>query len=126
MAESDYEFALNVERVLHRRMLNDETFHKGAARIANPKWKLISLEEQEFIMSTIHIECECRQLVDRSIHQEPVVDKKETIEPVTESHTLPRDWNEMILPKSVSDNSPVFMSEQHLGEEYDEFQEILD
>lgn len=171
--ETDYEFAYNVERVLHNRMLNDNTFHKGAARIANPKWKLITLEEQQFIMSEIHVDCNCRQLVDRSLHDEPFVIKKETTsgmdwnslvpaksEVVTRSHTLEPvpmctqcgkrpEWKKGICAACtpgiactgrsmgiipihshdldlVSDNTPDFMSEQYLGDQDGEFQEVLD
>ncbi len=120
--ESDYVFARNLELKLHERR-NDETLHKAVFRVENPKWKRITVEEQQQIMTDIHQDCNCRQLVDRSLHEESVVDKKETTEPVG------MNWNSLVQAKPevpVSDNIPDFMSEQHLGEEYGEFQEVLD
>jgi len=126
ISETDFDFVYNSEKVLHNCMLHDETFHKGAARVENPKWKLITVEQQQQVMREIHVDCTCRQLVDRSIHDEPVVDKKETTEPVTKLHTF--DWNSLVPePKVVTEcHTLEDPPAQYIGEEYGEFEEVLD
>lgn len=122
--ESDYEFAFNVERILHDRMLNDETSHKDAARYANPKWSRISFQEQCQIMKDVHIDCTCRENIDRSLPIEQP--------PISKSNEF--NWNDLVpsvreisvRTESVSDNSSHFMSEPPPFEGDNMFEEILD
>lgn len=66
--ETDYDFCLNVERALHRRMTDDPNFNKEAARYANPKWEHISAAEREKICLEVHIDCVCRESVDKVLN----------------------------------------------------------
>lgn len=63
--ETDYDFCLNVERILHRRLTDDQNFNKDAARFANPRWDDITVEQREKISAEVHIDCSCRKTVDK-------------------------------------------------------------
>lgn len=135
IVESDYEFAFNMERILHDKVLNDPTLHPNAKRYANPKWKLITPEEQQEIMKTIHQDCSCRDNVDFDLHNDKEVmeakKKQEVVQNIKNwndmimksepmvtdgnfSHEVNQIGNVVIFPTDslVSDNSSKFMSNQ--------------
>jgi len=92
IAETDFEWALNAERVLHKRMLDQDT-HPIAATYPNPKLKFLSQEEQDLIMQ-IHNDCTCRDNIDYSLtgfidipfKPQPVLKRHELKEESTVSH----------------------------------------
>lgn len=138
VVESDYEFAFNVERLLHDKLLNDTEFHSNAARYANPKWNIISLEDQQEIMQTVHEGCACRDNVDLTLHNEKAVLE---VKKAQETQVNIRNWNEMIMKakevvpelalETVSDNiAPIMSIESEgppLGSDYiGEYEETFD
>ncbi len=96
--ESDYEFAANVENVLHRRNLAGE-MHRNAGNYPNPKLKLLTQTEQDDIMA-VHVECSCRQTVDDSlvIIQPAPVTKRDAS---ATRHDF--NWNDMIMKTPTVD-----------------------
>ena len=61
--EGKMEWAINVERTLHDRYLNDNSFAKGAAKFANPHGELIP----QSILDEIHHDCDCRRNVTKEL-----------------------------------------------------------
>lgn len=128
--ESQMEWAINVEKTLHNRYLNDPSFNKAAAMYANPLGEMIP----QSIVDDIHTDCQCRSNVDKELNIkiqpaiDPFVDKSSTIEPVTKPHAF--NWNDMILqtkpvePEYVPNSHE--LKDVYIGEEFGEFQEILD
>lgn len=59
--ESDYDFCLKVETLLHKAVhIEKNPFAKTAAQFPNMRWALLTPEQQAEIMNTVHTECRCR------------------------------------------------------------------
>jgi hypothetical protein len=61
--ETDEEFALNYEKAIHKRTLEDPEFAKKCARFdKNPIWHKFSPEQQATMWSQVHTDsCTCRR-----------------------------------------------------------------
>ena len=126
--ETVIEWAMNVERNLHDRMLNDPDFHQWAAKYANPEWHKLTPEQQIEGMNEIHIDCTCRDIVDRELDftSEPIKPKAAALSP---TEVKMRAWNNEIIkvavPKDVIQAKPPTFDEplgqSNIGDYEDSF-----
>jgi len=93
--ETDFEFAANVERILHQRMM-DGTLHKNAGLDTNPRLKLLTPEEIARVMS-VHKGCQCRPSGDEMYSS--MIQKAYGINPsdVTPNIKEGTSWSQVIL-----------------------------
>ena len=63
IVETDEEFAVNLERTLHDRILAG-TINPNAGTYPNPFWDKLTAEQQYHIKEEIHVGCTCRKYVD--------------------------------------------------------------
>jgi len=67
IVETDTEFAINLERILHRRINIDKDINPNAGKYPNPFWDKLLPVQQKLIMENIHVDCTCRKFLDYSL-----------------------------------------------------------
>lgn len=116
--ETDFEWCSNVEPKLHEFVLANHPGLRITRSLADARFNKLTKEQQQYLITKVHIDCNCRQVVDTlsTTQTQPVL--------VTESHTL--NWNDMIM------TTPEYVTKCHELEspvadlQYGDFPEIMD